>query len=72
VTRTGLSLSLVILAAGASLGTTACGSKDPPPAQQPGAYGAQAGYPQQPGAYPQQPGAYPQQPGQPGAAPAPG
>ena len=73
MTRTGLSLSLVVLAAGVSLGTTACGSKDPQPAQQPGAYGAQAGYPQQqPGAYPQQPGAYPQQPGQPGAAPQPG
>jgi hypothetical protein len=81
VTRTGLSLSLVVSVvalAGVSLGTTACGSKDPQPAQQPGAYGAQAGYPQQPGAYPQQPGAYPQQPGmapqpgQPGAAPQPG
>ncbi|MDB5215819.1 MAG: hypothetical protein JWO86_3746 [Myxococcaceae bacterium] len=81
MTRTGLSLSLVVSVvalAGVSLGTTACGSKDPQPAQQPGAYGAQAGYPQQPGAYPQQPGAYPQQPGmapqpgQPGAAPQPG
>ena len=75
MTRTGLSLSLVVLVAGVTVGTSACGSKDPPPAQQPGAYGAQAGYPQQPGAYPQQPGAYPQQPGQPaqpgqpGAAP---
>jgi hypothetical protein len=85
VTRTGLSLSLfplAVLVAGVTVGTSACGSKDPPPAQQPGAYGAQAGYPQQPGAYPQQPGAYPQQPGayphqpaqpgQPGAAPQPG
>jgi hypothetical protein len=78
VTRTGLSLSLVVLVAGVTVGTSACGSKDPQPAQQPGAYGAQAGYPQQPGAYPQQPGAYPQQPGaapqpgQPGAAPQPG
>jgi hypothetical protein len=76
VTRTGLSLSLVVSLV--AIGTSACGSKDPQPAQQPGAYGAQAGYPQQPGAYPQQPGAYPQQPGmapqpgQPGAAPQPG
>ena len=67
MTRTGLSLSLVVSLV--ALGTSGCGSKDPQPAQQPGAYGAQAGYPQQPGAYPQQPGAYPQQPG---AAPQPG
>jgi hypothetical protein len=78
VTRTGLSLSLVVSVstvtlalAGLTLGSTGCGSKDPQPAQQPGAYGAQAGYPQQPGAYPQQPGAAPQ-PGQPGAPAQPG
>ncbi|MDB4937247.1 MAG: hypothetical protein JWP87_4219 [Labilithrix sp.] len=79
--RTGLSLSLAVVLVGA-LGATACGSKDPQPAQQPQPYAG--GYPQQqPGAYPQQPGAYPQQPGaapqqpgafpqQPGAAPQPG
>ena len=68
MTRTGLSLSLAVVLV-TSLGATACGSKDPPPAQQPqgyagqpGAYPQQGGYPQQPG----QPGAYPQQPGQPG------
>jgi len=80
VTRSGLSLSLSPLAVSvvslvalvALVALAGCGSKDPQPAQQPGAYGAQAGYPQQPGAYPQQPGAYPQQPGQPGAAPQPG
>ena len=71
MTRTGLSLSLFV-ALVPLVTLTACGSKDPPPAQQPTPYGAQAGYPQQPGAYPQQPGAYPQQPGmapQPGAQP---
>lgn len=77
MTRTGLSFSLAVVLV-ASLGTAACGSKDPQPAQQPqpyaGGYQTQPGaYPQQPGAYPQQPGAYPQQPGavpqQPGAVP---
>ena len=56
----------------AALGATACGSKDPPPAQQPQPYAGQPGQPGQPGAYPQQPGqpgAYPQQPGQPGPQP---
>jgi len=75
VTRTGLSLSLLVSLV-PLVALTACGSKDPQPAQQPTPYGAQAGYPQQPGAYPQQPGAYPQQPGaypqQPGMAPQPG
>ncbi len=69
--RTGLSLSLFV-ALVPLVALTACGSKDQPPPQQPTPYGAQAGYPQQPGAYPQQPGAYPQQPGmapQPGAQP---
>jgi hypothetical protein len=82
--RTGLTLSLAVVLV-AALGATACGSKDPQPAQQPQPYGAQPGaYPQQPGAYPgaysqqQQPGAFPQQqPGtfpqqQPGTAPQPG
>jgi hypothetical protein len=74
VTRTGLSLSLAVVLV-TSLGATACGSKDPQPAQQPQGYAGQPGaYPQQ-GGYPQQqPGAYPQQqpgaqPGQPGAFP---